>query len=311
MLVSRLAPSPTGALHLGNARTFLLTWLLARQEGWKLILRIEDIDGPRLKRGADRQAMEDLSWLGLDWDQGPDYQAYQIGKYRNAAMGLLSRGLAYPCTCTRSEVETSASAPHVSDGSAVYPGTCRDRYATLEQARDETGRNPCVRFRMPDDVFAFRDLFRGETAISGASLGDFPLLKADGTPSYQLACALDDAESGVTHVIRGDDLLDSTPRQLALMAALGFTHSPAYAHLPLVLGPDGRRLAKRHGDTRLATYRDAGVSPGRVLALLAKWSGIDAPPSLATASDLVGRFDLARLSRGPVTFAEVDAAVLR
>lgn len=300
---TRLAPSPTGALHLGNARTFLITYLHARQTGSHLTLRIEDIDGPRIKRGADLQALEDLAWLGLHCDSGPVYQSHTPQRYIDAATSLLHAGHAYPCVCTRAEVDAAASAPHASDGASVYPGTCRGRFQTLDDARAATGRDPCLRFRMPDRDFSFLDGFAGHTSIRGADLGDFPILKADRTPAYQLACALDDAEDGITHVLRGDDLLDSTPRQIALLQALGLgDRTPNYTHLPLVLGPDGRRLAKRHGDTRLSAYRAADPSPRRILALLARWCGIDPAVPPTTAADLIPHFDLSLLPKTPITF---------
>lgn len=308
---TRLAPSPTGALHVGNARTFLATWLLARGRGWRVLCRIEDIDGPRLKGGADAQALDDLAWLGLDFDAQPVWQSHTPRRYLDAAEGLLAAGHAYPCVCTRSDVERAASAPHASDGASVYPGTCRGRYATVSAAHDAAGRPPCVRFRL-GGTCSFHDLFKGPVTIDADTLGDFPILKADGTPSYQLACALDDATSGVTHVVRGDDLLDSTPRQLALLGALGLAdRAPAYCHLPLVLGPDGRRLAKRHGDTRLSAYRAAGTPASRVLHYLARTLGITDPPPAPTPADLVHAFDLARVPATPVTFTAEDDRFLR
>src|SRR5688500_13197686 len=195
--VTRLAPSPTGALHLGNARTFLVNWLLARRQGWRVVLRIEDLDGPRIKRGADLAAVEDLRWLGLDWDEGPVYQSARTGLYRDAAGRLLATAQAYPCVCSRKEVELAASAPHAEDGAAVYPGTCRDRFAGVEPARLESGREPAVRFRVPDsprDLIEWDDCFRGPQRFEVArQLGDFVIAKADGTAAYQLAVVVDDA----------------------------------------------------------------------------------------------------------------------
>src|SRR5687768_8533737 len=187
--VSRLAPSPTGALHLGNARTFVANWLLARQRGWRLVLRVEDLDGPRIRRGADLAAVEDLRWLGLDWDEGPVYQSARTDHYRGAARRLLASGDAYPCVCSRKEVELAASAPHAEDGSAVYPGTCRGRFADVQHARVEGGREPAVRFRVPEaprDVVEWEDRFRGPQRSEVArQLGDFVIAKADGTAAYQ------------------------------------------------------------------------------------------------------------------------------
>ena len=316
--VTRLAPSPTGALHLGNARTFLVNWLMARQRGWKVLLRIEDLDGPRVKRGADRGLIEDLVWLGLDWDEGPIYQSARLAAYQQAVETLLASGAAYPCTCSRREVESAASAPHAGDGSAVYPGTCRGRFADVAAARAASGREPAIRFRVPPEgspAIQWRDEFRGPQQIDAArQLGDFAIAKADGTAAYQLAVVVDDAAMGVTDVVRGDDLLDSTPRQLLLYKALALeAKMPAYYHLPLIVGPDGRRLAKRHGDTRLAFYRDQGVSAGRVLSLLARWSEAESPAgaSLSGAADLIDRFRLGAIPTTQIVFTAEDDAWLR
>lgn len=312
MRVTRLAPSPTGALHLGNARTFLVNWWMARQRGWRIVLRIEDLDGPRVKAGADRAAMDDLRWLGIDWDEGPIYQSSRSAIYTAAAERLLAAGRAYPCICTRREVELAASAPHAEDGAAVYSGACRGRFDTVEAARAHAGREPAIRFAVSDEAVEFTDGFRGRTSINPArELGDFVILKADGTAAYQLAVVIDDAEIGVTDVVRGDDLIDSTPRQILLYDALGMRErAPAYWHLPLVVGADGRRLAKRHGDTRLAHYRERGVPAERVVGLLARWSGIDAPDEVS-AAELVSRFDLGRMPNEQVIFTAADDARLR
>ena len=301
---TRLAPSPTGALHLGNGRTFLVNWLLARRRGWRVLLRIEDLDGPRVKRGADVQAIDDLRWLGLDWDDGPIYQSPRAPLYRTAVERLVRSGQAYPCVCTRKEVDAAASAPHAEDGAAVYPGTCRNRFASIDDARRHAGREPAIRFRVPDGEVAFDDVFRGRVAIDVARrLGDFVIAKGDGTAAYQLAVVVDDADMSVSDVVRGDDLIESTPRQILLYRALDWADRiPHYCHLPLVIGPDGRRLAKRHGDTRLSAYRAAGASAGDVLRLLATWCGIGAVEEVARASDLLGKFDLARVPRDPIVF---------
>ncbi len=310
--VTRLAPSPTGALHLGNARTFLANWLLARQRGWSIVLRIEDIDGPRIKSGADQQALEDLRWLGLDFDVGPIIQSHFRDRHRAAIEQLIASGDAYPCICTRREIELSASAPHAEDGSAVYPGTCRDRFASIDEARRAAGREPAIRFRVNDQAtLSWRDQFASDVSIAMKSLGDFVIAKGDGTPSYQLAVVVDDAASGVTHIVRGDDLLDSTPRQIALYRALKLDPLPAYFHLPLVVGEDGRRLAKRHGDTRIAHYRELGVPSGRVLQLLARWCGIGSVAQISAARDLIETFGLDKLPRDRIVMTNRDDAFLR
>jgi glutamyl-tRNA synthetase len=302
--ITRLAPSPTGALHLGNARTFLINWLLARQRGWKIILRIEDLDGPRIKRGADQLAIEDLKWLGLDWDEGPIYQSARLESYRAALQTLIEGRKVYPCVCTRKEVDLAASAPHAEDGATIYPGTCRDQFESIQHAHDSRGREPAVRFDTRNAIVDFKDEFSGHHHFDVEhQLGDFVVSKADETPAYQLSVVVDDAGMGVTDIVRGDDLLDSTPRQILLYRALGLkARIPRYYHLPLVIGPDGRRLAKRHGDTRLATYREHGLSAGRILATLAQWSGIDDFSESITARDLISRFDLSRVPRNHIVF---------
>jgi glutamyl-tRNA synthetase len=293
--ITRLAPSPTGALHLGNARTFLVNWLMAKQNNWRIILRIEDLDGPRIKRGADQQAIEDLQWLGLDWNEGPIYQSSRMHLYEAAIKKLLELKLAYPCICSRKETALAASAPHAEDGASVYPGTCRDRFRSVEEAQTLSGKPPTIRFRTPDDF----------------ALGDFVIAKSDGTAAYQLAVVVDDADMNVTHIVRGDDLLDSTPRQMFLYRALGLENRiPSYTHLPLVIGTDGRRLAKRHGDTRISHYREMGVSAGRVRALLARWCDISSGDEISI-EQMSNQFDLTRIGRDPIIMTPEDDAWLR
>ena len=315
MRITRLAPSPTGALHLGNARTFLVNWLLARQNGWKIILRVEDLDGPRLKAGADRQAIVDLTWLGLDWDEGPVYQSLRYADYESATEQLLARGEAYPCICTRKDVAGAASAPHGPSGDKVpvYPGTCRGKFASVQEAFEKVRRLPATRYRVPSGTVDFIDRVKGHVSFDVARLlGDFVIAKAEGTAAYQLAVVVDDAAMGVTDVVRGDDLLDSTPRQILIYHALGLTDQiPAYYHLPLVVGTDGRRLAKRHGDTRVAAYRVANVPPARMLALLARWMGVPDVGDMILLDELLERFRIEMLPKGPTVFTEADDAFLR
>jgi glutamyl-tRNA synthetase len=312
MPITRLAPSPTGALHLGNARTFLINWLLARQRGWKILLRVEDLDGPRIKAGAEAMMLDDFRWLGLDWDEVQTRQSARAAVYEGEIEKFLASGLAYPCVCTRKEVELAASAPHAEDGAVVYSGACRGRFFTRQEARQFAGREPAIRFAAPDREISFIEQFAGTQRFNVArQLGDFVIQKADGTAAYQLAVVVDDLEAGITHVVRGDDLLDSTPRQILLYEALGkAARIPAYTHLPLVIGDDGRRLAKRHGDTRLAAYREAGVSRGRVLALLARWCGI-AGDCAKEPHELVADFHLDKIPSGPIAFSAADEAFLR
>jgi len=265
----RLAPSPTGAQHIGNARTYLIAWLAARAAGGQIVLRTEDIDSPRVRAGAAQQALEDLRWLGLDWDEGPVVQSERLPLYEAALQQLRERELVYPCTCTRSDVERAASAPHAEHEGAVYPGTCAGRRSA---AAAELGQQPYTwRCRADLLVCQFEDAFRGPTQVDPVLCGgDFVVWKSARTPAYQLAVVVDDAAQGITDVIRGDDLIPSTPRQLLLYDCLGLP-APRFAHVPLVVGPDGRRLAKRHGDTRLSTLRGSGVRPEGLVGLLA-WS---------------------------------------
>jgi glutamyl-tRNA synthetase len=273
--VGRLAPSPTGAQHVGNARTYLIAWLSARRRQGRVVLRIEDIDSPRVKPGAAEMACDDLRWLALNWDGEPVVQSTRLSLYRAALQTLQDKELVYPCTCTRTDVEQAASAPHAEHEPPAYPGTCAGRQvADAASLRD---RPYCWRFRVGSESSSFDDLFLGPTLVDlRAAGGDFVVWKAPTamgrptTPAYQLAVVVDDAGQGVTEVVRGDDLVSSTPRQLLLYQALGLT-PPRFCHVPLVVGPDNRRLAKRHGDTRLAALRMAGVRSESLLGLLA-WS---------------------------------------
>ena len=304
-VVGRLAPSPTGVLHLGNARTFLLAWLSVRSRGGTLLLRIEDIDGPRVKAGATEQAIEDLRWLGLDWQGEVLVQSSRRMLYHAAAQRLVDLGLAYPCVCTRKEVDEAASAPHAdvaNDGGAandgpIYPGTCRGRFASLEDAQQKTGREAALRFRVDTKEVAFDDGFRGPQP--GVITGDFVIQKRDGGPAYQLAVVVDDAAQAVTEVLRADDLLPSTPRQLLLYRALGLPE-PTFVHVPLLVGKDGLRLAKRHGDTSLRHFRQLGVAAEDLVGYLAKSCGLRDAQSPCTPQELLAGFDLCKLPASPM-----------
>lgn len=267
---TRLAPSPTGALHLGNARTFLVTWALARQRGWRIVLRIEDLDGPRNKSGASESAIRTLEWLGIDWDEGPTYQSRDLSPYVSAMDALARAGMAYPSDHTRSDLE-AASAPQEGAHETAYPASLRP--PTLPGVFDAPDRS--WRFATPKGVVTFQDALAGPQAHDPSStIGDFVIWTKRGQPAYQLAVVVDDHRQGVTDVVRGNDLLDSAARQLRIYRALGMSPEPGYWHLPLVRGQDGRRLAKRHGDTRVDRYRQEGVGAERVLGLMARWCGL-------------------------------------
>ena len=304
--VTRLAPSPTGALHLGNARTFLVNYLLARQDGWRILMRVEDLDGPRVKAGSTEPMLEELAWLGLTWEGPIVFQSGRGPAYRAALERLIEMGWAYPCTCSRKDVEQAGSAPHAGAAVAAYPGTCRGRYASAEAAA-ATGKALAWRVRTGAVPILVEDRFAARRQINLARCGgDFVIFKNDGLAAYQLAVVVDDAAGGIDAIVRGDDLLESAARQIHLRRVLGLAPEPAYWHLPLVVGPDGRRLAKRHGDTRLAHYRRRGATPRRILGLLAFWSGIIDRRREADMDELVERFDLAKLPPRPVVFDTED-----
>ena len=316
----RLAPSPTGALHLGNARSFLIAWLSARAQGGTVVLRMEDLDHPKVKKDAAEEALEDLRWLGLDWDEGPDVggphtpyvQKQRIKDYREALDRLLDLNLAYPCTCSRKDVETAQSAPHPGEGDIRYPGICRERWKSYGEATAvlTPPRIPAWRFRTPKGETSFHDGFWGEQRQDvGETVGDFVLGRHPDGAGYMLAVVVDDAAMGITEVIRGDDLLPSTHRQLLLYESLGLP-IPAFTHLPLVIGEDGRRLAKRHGDTRIAAIREAGVSAQKTLGLLAWWCGWAQWGEEASTGELVNRYDLSRIPREPVVLTDKVKAYL-
>jgi glutamyl-tRNA synthetase len=304
-MTGRLAPSPTGAQHVGNARTYLIAWLSARSRGGRVLVRIEDIDSPRVKAGAANAALDELRWLGLDWDGDVVVQTDRLAAYQAALSHLARREAIYPCTCTRGDIERAASAPHLEHEGPVYPGTCASRSASDAEALTAAGEVFSWRFRLPEPTPAFDDLFRGRCAVDLRRVGgDFVVWKSPraageaSTPAYQLAVVVDDAAQGVTEVVRGDDLIPSTPRQLLLYAALGKA-APRFAHIPLVVGPDGRRLAKRHGDTRLSALREAGISAAGLRGLLA-WScgWIDRVEPIGLA-ELLQRFRLDAIPRQP------------
>lgn len=305
MYRGRLAPSPTGVLHLGNARTFLIAWLRARSQGGVLVMRMEDLDHPKNKPGAAAAALEDLRWLGFDWDEGPDLgglyapytQTERKAGYAQALAKLECQGRVYPCVCSRRDVESGQSAPHTEDG-LYYPGTCRGRFADYETARLSLphGRLPAWRFRVPEgETVRFEDVFYGEYAQDVSALsGDFVLARDPQGAGYMLAVVVDDATMGITEVVRGEDLLPATPRQVLLYRALGLT-LPAFLHVPLVVSEEGRRLAKRHGDTRIRAFREAGQRPEKLIGLLAWWCGWAAWGESLALHDVLPRFDLGAL----------------
>ncbi len=303
--VTRLAPSPTGALHLGNLRTFLMMWAWARREGWRILMRIEDLDGPRIKPGAARETLEILAWIGIDWDGEAIFQSADIEPYAAAATQLSEKGMLYSCELSRREIEAAGAAPHGGENEIVYPSSLRP--SREDAARWRFGRvGANHRFLTPDRELTIRDVVAGNHTFRPIhEIGDFVLWTKQGLPSYQLAVVVDDARQGVTDVIRGDDLLPSAARQELLYEALDLV-APRWWHVPLVVGPDGRRLAKRHGDTRIAFYRETGVARERIIGLMAWWCGITAQRTEMSPDDFRSRFTFGALSRDRVTCTPQD-----
>lgn len=301
---TRLAPSPTGSLHLGNARTFLVNWALARRRGWRILLRIEDLDGPRVKPAAVDGVRRTLEWLGIDWDEGPVVQSDDLEPYRAAMARLAAEGRAFPCALTRGQIAAAASAPQEGSHELVYPASLRPK--TWERSFSDAATN--WRFLVPDAPVSFDDAFSGPHAFDlPKTIGDFIVWTKRGMPAYQLAVVVDDHRQGVTEVVRGDDLLESGARQLALYRALGLGPEPCHWHLPLVVGPDGKRLAKRHGDSRLDALREAGVKAEAVVGTLARWCGIAAPGPLS-AAEFRDALDVAKMPRAPIVYLPEENA---
>ena len=307
MTVGRFAPSPSGRIHLGNLLCCLLAWLSARQKGGKVVLRIEDLDIARCKRPYAEQMIEDLCWLGLTWDEGPGvggpdgpyYQSERTALYEQALEKLERMGLVYPCYCTRAELH-AASAPHRSDGQTVYPGTCRHLTAA---EREKKTRAPATRLMVPDETWSFTD---GHMGHYGENLlhecGDFLLRRSDGMFAYQLAVVVDDAAMGVTEVVRGSDLLSSTPRQLYLYDLLGLK-APEFIHFPLLLAPDGRRLSKRDADAGLDDLRFK-LTAEEILGRLAYLGGFNPTAQPKTAEELLKDFHWEKVPKEDIRIPE-------
>jgi glutamyl-tRNA synthetase len=300
----RYAPSPTGDLHLGNLRTALLAWLFARVAGGQFVLRIEDLDQPRVRPHATERMLADLRWFGLDWDEGPDVggpcspytQSERLDIYRSLLQRLHEAGLVYPCYCTRAEIARVASAPHGNEGPR-YPGTCRQLTEAQRRQQEASGRRPSLRFRVDDErIVSFTDLLAGPVRQHvQQEVGDFILCRSDGIFAYQFAVVVDDALMHLNQIVRGADLLASTPRQILLYEALGFP-IPTFAHVPLVLDEQGHRLSKRAESAGLAPLRAAGLTPAQVTGQLAATCGLVEPGKSITPPELAQQFTPPRLN---------------
>ena len=294
-VVGRFAPSPSGRMHLGNVFAALLAWLSVRSRGGTMILRIEDLDPDRCRQEYIETLRDDLQWLGLTWDVEQTPQSLRSPAYAAAFDLLQAQGLLYPCYCSRTELH-AASAPHASDGRVIYAGTCRNLTPAARAAKTKA---PAWRLRVPDEIWAVEDGLQGRYEENLArDCGDFIVRRADGVYAYQLAVVVDDAAAGVTEVVRGMDLLASTPRQCYLYHLLGKT-PPAFFHVPLLLAPDGRRLSKRERDLDLGALR-AAHRPEALLGRLAFWAGLLERPEAVSAAELAADFSWTRVRREPV-----------
>jgi nondiscriminating glutamyl-tRNA synthetase len=313
----RFAPSPTGSLHVGNVRTAVFNWLLARGHGATFILRIEDTDLERSTRESEASMLHDLRWLGLDWDEGPDIggshgpyrDSERLHLYQSYATELLNAGAAYYCFCSTAQLEADRAAAVAAGLPAIYPGTCRRLSPEQAQTRIAAGERAAIRFRVPEgrDV-TFVDIVRGEVRFPGDVIGDPVIVRADGHPAYNFAVVVDDALMEITHVVRGEDHISNTPRQILLYEALGFT-PPQFAHLALVMGPDHSPLSKRHGSTSVAEFRAKGYLPEALVNYLALigWSpGND--DELLPIDELARRFSLDRVGHSAGVFDEEKLA---
>ena len=300
MTKTRFAPSPTGYLHIGGARTALFAWAYARQQGGGFVLRIEDTDRERSTQDSVDAILDGMNWLGLDWDEGPVFQMDRLARYREVADDLIARGLAYPCHASREELESMREQQRAAGLKPRYDGRWRPENA--DGRAPPAGAPPVIRFRNPDHgEVSWNDLVKGPITVSNQELDDLVILRADGVPTYNFGVVVDDWDMGITQVIRGDDHVSNTPRQINLLRAIG-APLPEYAHVPMILGHDGERLSKRHGAVSVLQYEEDGYLPEALLNYLARlgWShGDDEQFSL---QQLVEWFDLRHISRSPARF---------
>jgi len=299
----RFAPSPTGYPHLGNIRTALFSWLFARHHGGKFLLRIEDTDVARKVEGAVDVILDSLRWLGLDWDEGPYFQSQRLHYYQEIANKLIEDGFAYRCYCSRERLEIMRQEQMKRKQPPMYDGHCRHLTEQEKNQLEASGIAPVVRFKMPlEGETALHDLIRGEVTFKNSILGDYVLLKSDGYPTYHLANIVDDHLMTISHVLRADEWLSSTPRHILLYQALNWT-PPQFAHLPMILGPDKAKLSKRHGATNIIDYREQGYLPQAMINFMALlgWS-LDDKTELLSREELIKYFSLGRVSKTAAVF---------
>ena len=298
-VTGRFAPSPSGRMHLGNVFSAMLAWLSVRAAGGEMVLRMEDLDPDRCRQAYAQQLREDLLWLGLDWDREQTPQSCRSDAYESAFEELRRQGHVYPCYCSRADLH-AASAPHTVDGRLLYAGTCRH---LTEEERQQKTKMPAWRLEVPEQKYGFTDRLQGPYAENLArDCGDFIIRRADGVFAYQLAVVVDDAAGGITEVVRGRDLLESTPRQLYLYELLD-TKPPEFCHVPLLLAADGRRLSKRDGDLDMGSLRQ-NYTPAEILGFLAGLCGLIPTGETVRAEELIGCFSWNSLRREDVILPE-------
>lgn len=302
MIRTRFAPSPTGFLHIGGARTALFSWAYARRHGGKFILRIEDTDRERSTEESVKAILDGMTWLGLDWDEGPFFQMQRLSRYKDVADHLVSQGRAYPCWATKEELDEMRERQRARGEKPRYDGRWRPERARAAGLRPPADQPPVIRFRNPDEGDAtFTDLVKGPIAVANAELDDLVLLRADGVPTYNFGVVVDDLDMKITHVIRGDDHVNNTPRQVNIFKALG-PELPQFAHVPMILGADGDRLSKRHGAVSVLQYQEDGYLAGALVNYLARLGWSHGDEEIFSKAQFVEWFDLAHVHRAAAHF---------
>jgi glutamyl-tRNA synthetase len=295
-IVTRFAPSPTGLLHVGGVRTALFSWLYARRMRGKFILRVEDTDRERSTEDAVRVILEGMAWLGLEADEGPYYQTQRFDRYREVINGMLAAGTAYRCYCTKQELDALREGQIARKEKPRYTGICRER------SEPRPGVAPVVRFKNPlDGAVVVQDLVHGAVTFQNSELDDLIIARSDGTPTYNFCVVVDDMDMGITHVIRGDDHLNNTPRQMNMLQALGVT-PPAYAHVPMILGPDGAKLSKRHGAVSVLQYEEEGYLPDALLNYLVRLGWSHGDQEVFTREEMIAAFDIHDVNKAASAF---------